>query len=66
VSYVFRLAGGSWSETQELTAGDGEPGDSFGWDVAVDGETFLIGAQGTVNGNMYQGSAYFFERTSGN
>jgi hypothetical protein len=65
VSYAFRLAMGSWSQTRELTASDGEPGDSFGWDVALDGETFLIGAQGTVDGNMYQGSAYFFERTSG-
>ncbi len=66
VSYVFRLGRGSWGETQEFTAGDGEPGDSFGWDVAVDGETFLIGAQGTVDGNMYQGSAYFFKRPTGN
>jgi hypothetical protein len=66
ISYAFRLAKGSWSQAQELTASDGEPGDSFGWDVALDGETFLIGAQGTVDGNMYQGSAYFFERTSGN
>jgi hypothetical protein len=65
-SYAFRLTMGSWRETQEFTATDGAPGDSFGWDVAVDGETFLIGAQGTVNGSMYQGSAYFFERTSGN
>jgi hypothetical protein len=66
VSYAFRLANGSWSQTQEFTASNGELGDSFGWDVAVDGETFLIGAQGTVDGNMYQGSAYFFQRGSNN
>jgi hypothetical protein len=65
-SYVFRSAQGAWSQTQEFAASDGEPGDSFGWDVAVDGETFLIGAQGTVDGNMYEGSAYFFELMSGN
>ncbi len=64
-AYAFRLARGTWSQTQELTGSDGQPGDSFGWDVAVDGETFLIGAQGTVGANMYQGSAYFFDRTSG-
>jgi hypothetical protein len=63
VSYVFRLAGGSWNQGQELTASDGEPGDSFGWDVALDLETALVGAQGTVNGHSYQGSAYLYERT---
>ena len=65
-SYAFRLAMGAWTQAQEFTATDGQPGDSFGWDVAVDGETFLIGAQGTVGGNLFQGSAYFFERGSSN
>jgi hypothetical protein len=66
VSYVFRLASGSWNQGQELTASDGEPGDSFGWDVALDLETALVGAQGTVNGHSYQGSAYLYERTRAN
>ncbi len=65
VSYAFRLAGGSWMQAQELSASDGETGDSFGWDVAFDRETFLIGAQGTVNGNTYQGAAYLFQRPTG-
>ena len=46
-------------------ASDGELGDSFGWDVALDGITLLIGAQGTVNGNMYQGAAYFYHQSGG-
>lgn len=66
VSYLFHLALGSWTQTQELTASDGETGDSFGWDVALDRQTYLIGAQGTVNGNTYQGAAYLYEPSGGN
>jgi hypothetical protein len=61
-AYVFRNANGTWTQGQELSASDGTAGDSFGWDVALDHGIFLIGAQGTVNGNMYQGAAYFLER----
>ena len=62
VSYLFRLEPGSSMQVGELTASDGTPGDSFGWDVALDGYTLLVGAQGTVGQNMYQGSAYFFKQ----
>ena len=64
MSYIFRRANAFWEQTQQLSASDGELGDSFGWDVAVDGDVFLIGAQGTVDGNMYQGAAYFYDRGS--
>jgi hypothetical protein len=64
-AYFFRLVGGSWDFVQEGTASDGQPGDSFGWDVDLDHHTFLIGAQGSVNGNLYQGAAYIYERAGG-
>ena len=63
LSYLFRSMNGTWSESQQFAASDGQPGDSFGWDVALDRGILLIGAQGTVNGNTFQGAAYFYERS---
>jgi FG-GAP repeat len=62
VSYLFRRSNDLLMQSGELTASDGEPGDSFGWDVDLDQGAILIGAQGTVGGNMYQGAAYFYTR----
>ena len=58
--YLFSAARDSWNLSDELTASDAADGDSFGWDVAVDGTTLLVGAQGTVGGNAFQGAAYFY------
>lgn len=46
-------------ETTRLVASDGEPGDSFGSGVALDGSTLLVGAPDTDDG---VGSAYAFTR----
>src|SRR5262245_10201859 len=58
------------TEQQKLTAGDGEDGDFFGWAVAIDGDTAIIGApQGDGafgNSDFYDpGAAYVFTRTGG-
>jgi hypothetical protein len=63
VAYLFSASRGVWNLSNEFTASDGTDGDSFGWDVAVDGTTLLIGAQGTVGGNQFQGAAYFYTPT---
>jgi hypothetical protein len=63
LSYLFRSMNGTWNESRQFAASDGQPGDSFGWDVAMDRGIHLIGAQGTVNGNTFQGAAYFYERS---
>ena len=56
-AYVFGCAGAAWASQQELTARDGEPGDSFGTAVAVGGETILVGAPGK---DVLTGAAYVF------
>ena len=65
-AYVFVLSG-TWLEFQKLVASDAELDDSFGFSVAVDGDTALIGAReddhsvgdpGSSNG---EGSTYVFE-----
>ncbi|MGH0029071.1 MAG: hypothetical protein ACQGVC_04730 [Myxococcota bacterium] len=55
--YVFREAGGSWSEEEKLLASDGMGGDFFGEDVAVGDDQILVGAHGASGG----GRVYVFE-----
>ena len=62
--YVFeRGTDDRWAETQKITASDGRVGDAFGWSVAVDGTTALIGA---ALDTQFQeddiGSVYVFKR----
>jgi len=58
--YLFSAARDSWTQSDKLTASDATDGDSFGWDVGVDGTTLIVGAQGTVGGNQFQGAAYVY------
>jgi hypothetical protein len=54
-----------WLE-QKVTATDGAAGDSFGYSVALDGPTAVVGAQAaTVGDNLSQGAAYVFTRANG-
>jgi glutamate synthase domain-containing protein 3 len=65
-AYVFTRQGGSWVETQKLTASDGAEPDLFGFSVAISGSTIVVGAQGdNVGNNLTQGSAYVFSRQGG-
>ncbi|MCG3162016.1 MAG: hypothetical protein JMDDDDMK_03244 [Acidobacteria bacterium] len=62
-AYVFTRSGGAWTEQARLKANDGEGGDQFGFSVALEGDTALIGAPNnaiTVGG---QGAAYIFTRS---
>jgi hypothetical protein len=58
-AYVFSRSGSTWSQQQELTAGDPAGGDEFGWSASLsgDGSTALIGAFGK---NSFTGAAYAF------
>lgn len=51
-----------WAPQATLTAGDGAAGDSFGWDVALDGDTALVGAP---SADDFNGAAYVFTRAAG-
>lgn len=56
----------TWTQQQELTASDAASGDSFGFSVAVSGNTAIIGAVNKeVGANQGQGAAYVFVQ-SGN
>jgi len=64
-AYVFVESGGGWAtgtETAELTASDGATSDWFGWSVALDGDTALVGAN---RDDSDKGSAYVFVEPGG-
>lgn len=64
-AYVFVRSGGGWREEQKLAASDSTPGDIFGFAVAIDGDTVVIGADGDDDGGMSSGAAYVFVRSGG-
>ncbi len=57
-AYVFNRQGGSWVETQKLTASDGAANNLFGNSVAVSGATIVVSAP---RANI----AYVFDRHGG-
>ncbi|HEY7515745.1 MAG TPA: FG-GAP repeat protein, partial [Vicinamibacteria bacterium] len=65
-AYVFVMGAGGWAnmtQTAKLTASDGEAFDFFGFAVAIDGDTIVVGAlDDDLGGGSNQGSAYVFVR----
>jgi hypothetical protein len=62
-AYVYVLSGGTWTLQQELTAPDGAANDAFGYSVAINGNTLVVGAwTRTLGSNAHQGVAYVFAR----
>ncbi len=63
-AYVFVRNGTSWTMEQKLTASDGMSGSQFGYSVAIDGNTVLIGAFRHRTSNIEKGVAYIFTRVN--
>jgi hypothetical protein len=63
---VYTNTGGSWIQQAKLTAADGAANSSFGYSVAISGNTIVVGATNAyVNGHTKQGEAYVFTNTTG-
>jgi hypothetical protein len=62
-AYVFTRAAGVWTLQAKLTASDGAAGDSFGYAVALDGDTAVVGAFSDDAPAGNSGSAYIFTRS---
>jgi hypothetical protein len=60
-AYIFELQDGVWTESTQLQASGGEPGDRFGHVVATSGDIAVVGAP--HNGRT--GAVYLFERQTG-
>lgn len=61
-AYIFTETSDVWTQGPTLTADDGAAFDSFGYSVALDGTTAVVGAQGV---NSYFGAAYVFDGSGG-
>ena len=67
-AYVFqRNQGGTnnWGEVVKLIASDGAANDSFGWSVAISGDSVIVGAINNDTQVSDSGAAYVFERNQG-
>jgi len=76
-AYVFVRSDGIWSQQAYLKASNTDASDYFGWSVALDGDTVVVGADSEssnatgVNGNQLDnsasssGAAYVFVRSDG-
>ena len=59
-AYVFVRSRGKWTQQAKLTASDAAAGGQFGWSVALDGSTAVVGAPGK---DSKAGAAYVFVRS---
>ncbi len=71
-AYIFEKDGtGVWNEVQKIVASDREASDEFGWSVAIEGTTAIVGAHiedhDETGGNYlyHAGSVYVFDRDGG-
>ncbi len=62
-AYVFnRDKQGAWTEHTRLVACDALCGDGFGHDVAMDGDTIIVGAPADDGSELSSGAAYIYTR----
>jgi hypothetical protein len=61
-AYIFVRVGDLWTQQAFLTADDASSGDQFGFSVAIDGDTAIIGALTDDTPENSSGSAYVFGR----
>jgi hypothetical protein len=65
-AFVFTRSGTTWSQQQKLTPSDAGDGDHFGQDVAIDGNTVVVGSPGEDVGypSYYSvGAIYVYTRS---
>ena len=61
-AYVFVRNGETWTQQQQLTASDAAPSDVFGFSVALQKDTLVIGAPEESSVANQSGAAYVFTR----
>ncbi len=67
-AYIYTRSGDIWSQQAKLTASDVSVNDFFGWAVALDGDTAVVGAHwDDGQDDLYtdSGAAYVFTRSGG-
>jgi hypothetical protein len=62
-AYVFRRNAGTWSQEARLVPSDAVGGELFGHDVAISGDTAVVGAFNATGAFPAEGAAYVFVRS---
>lgn len=62
---VFQRIESAWLPQAKLVSPIAESGDLFGWSVAIDGDTIVVGAPGADPSGVNSGAAYVFHRVNG-
>ena len=62
-AYLFDS--GTGEKLARLTANDPADGNTFGWSVAISGNTAIVGGIGDSHQGAYAGSAYLFDSSTG-
>ena len=63
-AYIFTRSGTTWTQQQKIQASDAAASDNFGWSVAIDGDTVVVGAYlEDPSAISDAGSAYIFTRS---
>jgi FG-GAP repeat/Lectin C-type domain len=65
LTLVLAAAAQAQTETAKLLPSDGAASDWFGYAVAIDGTTAIVGAYGNDDNGTNSGSAYLFDTTTG-
>jgi hypothetical protein len=66
-AYVYQRTGpNAWGNETKITASDGAAGDEFGASVSISGDYLVVGAYRDDDNGSQSGSAYVYQRTSGN
>ncbi len=60
--YIFEQDGADWVEEQKLVASDASPVDVFGFALAIDGDTLVVGTPREDAAGSNAGAAYVFTR----
>jgi hypothetical protein len=65
-AYIFTRSGSSWTQQQKLTAPEREFNDWFGTQIAINGNTAIVGARtDDIEGTEDAGAAYIFSLNTG-
>ena len=62
-AYVFTRSGTSWSQQAKIQSSDIQAVDIFGYSVAIDGDTVVVGARNEDTGGSSAGAVYVFTRS---
>jgi hypothetical protein len=59
--YTFVRTGTSWTEQDKITASDATNGDTFGWSLALEGTSLIVGAKADDDAGSSSGSVYVLD-----